>query len=85
MRLMPENITRVTIGLIFISSAIKPTSEAIAPIKATYIRYLMVVASELKVHFALTKKEKVTAKQKATRLDKDCVAPWKNMTAKTAQ
>jgi len=53
--------------------------------KATYIRYLMVVASELKVHFALTKKEKVTAKQKATRLDKDCVAPWKNMTAKTAQ
>lgn len=75
MRLIIENITRVTTGLTFISSAIQPTKDAIAPIKATYIMYLMVVASELKVHFALIKKERVTAIQKAIKLDKDCDAP----------
>lgn len=53
--------------------------------KNTYIMYLMVVASALKVHLALAKKDTVTAMQKATKLENDCVAPFINMAAKMLQ
>lgn len=49
-------------------SPIHPTVDAIAPIKNTYIMYLMVVASESNVHLAFTKNENVTATQNAPKL-----------------
>lgn len=84
-RLMAENTTSVSKGLILNSSANQPITEAIAPIKNTYIMYLMVVALALKVQRALAKKDTVTAMQKATKLDNDCCAPFVNRIAKTDQ
>lgn len=84
-RLIAENTTSVSIGLILKQSASQPIMEAIAPMKNTYIMYLIVVALALKVHLALAKKETVTAMQKATKLENTCCAPFVNITAKTAQ
>ena len=67
-RLIPENKIMVAIGLKFMVSPIQPIDEAIAPMKNTYIMYLMVVASESNVHLALAKNEKVTAMQNAPKL-----------------
>lgn len=66
-RLIPENKMMVTIGFKFMVSPIQPIVDAMAPMKNTYIMYLIVVASESKVHFALAKKEKVTAMQNAPK------------------
>lgn len=82
---MVENTTSVSIGLTLNSSANQPIREAIAPMKNTYIMYLIVVALALKVHLALAKKDTVTAMQKATKLDNACGAPFVNITAKIAQ
>lgn len=65
----------VIAGLIFILSAYQPTAVAIIPMKKTYIMYRMVVASELNVHLALAKNEKVTATQKAAKFENDCCEP----------
>jgi len=58
---------------------------ATMPMKNTYIMYLIVVASESKVHFALAKKEKVTATQNAIRLESDCCIPLSIKKAKLIQ
>lgn len=85
MRLIKEKTTSVIIGFTSNWSANQPIREAMAPMKNTYIMYLMVVASALKVHFALAKKDTVTAMQKATKLESDCGAPFIKMIAKTPQ
>jgi hypothetical protein len=84
-RLIKEKTTSVIIGFTSNWSANQPIREAMAPMKNTYIMYLMVVASALKVHLALAKKDTVTAMQKATKLENDCGAPFINMTAKMLQ
>jgi len=47
--------------------------------------YLNVVASALKVHLALAKKEKVTAVQKAMKLETDWLWPFFMQMANTTQ
>lgn len=84
-RLTAEKVTSVTIGFTSILSASHPTKNAMPPINSTYIAYRIVVASDLNVHFALTKNEMVTAMQKATTLESDCEEPPSSMSAKTAQ
>lgn len=84
-RLINEKQTSVAIGGMLVLSAIQPIRDAMAPMKNTYIIYLMVVASRLKVHFAFAKKEILTAIQKATKLESHCEKPLDIIMANTDQ
>jgi hypothetical protein len=84
-KLIAEKTIKVMIGEIFIRSAQKPTKTAISPMNNTYIMYFMVVAFALKVHFALAKKEKVTATQNAAKFESDCSSPLSTHMAKVIQ
>lgn len=66
-------------------SAEAPISVATAPMKNTYIMYLNVVASALKVQRAFAKNEKVTATQKAMKLDTDWLWSFLTHIANTTQ
>jgi len=85
-RLINENAINVNSGGSEQLSEAQPTLVATVPMKNTYIMYLKVVASDEKVHFALAKKEKVTATQNAPKLASDCVESKKrNSIANTIQ